>query len=124
MPQNADELTLIEGGKRLSESKEHDFSGTASRTAGGLLITSGDRPAVGIVWPQLLGVMPHGTDTLALIASFCLVTLYGPGVATLARVILDRKISELREGMETDGARIDKITIEGNLPKLGSQPER
>jgi hypothetical protein len=65
--------------------------------------------------------MPYGTDTLALIVSFCLVTLYGPGVATLARVILDRRISELREGMETDGARIDKITIAGNLPKLGKQ---
>jgi hypothetical protein len=39
-------------------------------------------------------------------------------------VILGRKISELREGMETDGARIDKITIEGNLPKLSNLPER
>jgi hypothetical protein len=58
MPQNADELTLIEGGKRLSESKEHGFSGTASRTAGGLLIIPGDGTGVGIVWPQLLGVMP------------------------------------------------------------------
>lgn len=68
--------------------------------------------------------MPYGTDTLAIVASFCLVTLYGPGVATLARVIIDRRIAELRKGMETDGARIDKITIEGNLPKLGNPPER
>ena len=52
-------------------------------------------------------------------------TLSGPGdrrVAALARVILDRRISELREGMEIDGARIDKITIEGNFP--GSQIEQ
>jgi hypothetical protein len=108
MSRSADELTLIEGGK------EHAFSGTAARTAGGLLIT-GSEQAVGMVWPQILGVMPYGTDTLVIIASFCLVTLYGSGVATLARVILDRRISELREGMEIDGARIDKITIEGNF---------
>jgi hypothetical protein len=124
MSQNADELTLIEGGRRHPDSKEPAFSGAAARTAGGLLVTASDGQAVGIVWPQILGVLPYGTDTLALIASFCLVTLYGPGVATLARVILDRRISELREGMVTDGARIDKITIEGNLPKLGNPLER
>ena len=120
MPQNADELTLIEGGKRHPESKEHGFSGTAARVSGGLQIANSQQ-GIGIVWPQILGVMPHGADTLAIIASFCLVTLYGPGVATLARVIIDRRISELHEGLETDGARIDKITIEGNLPKLGTQ---
>jgi hypothetical protein len=121
MSRNADELTLIEGGK------EHAFSGTAARTAGGLLVT-GSEQAVGMVWPQILGVMPYGTDTLVIIASFCLVTLYGSGVAALARVILDRRISELREGMEIDGARIDKITIEGNFPgspiKQSSVPGR
>jgi hypothetical protein len=113
MSRSADELTLIEGGK------EHAFSGTAARTAGGILVTKSDGEGVGIVWPQVLGVMPYGTDTLAIIASFCLVTLYGAGVASLARVILDRRISELREGMEIDGARIARITVEGNLPKLG-----
>jgi hypothetical protein len=116
MSRNADELTLIEGGK------EHAFSGTAARTAGGLLITASEGKGVGIVWPQILGVMPYGTDTLAIIASFCLVTLTGSGVAALARIVLDRRISELREGMEIDGARIDTITIEGTLPKLGKQP--
>jgi hypothetical protein len=110
MSRSADELTLIEGGK------EHAFSGTAARIAGGLLITGSDQ-AVGIVWPQILGVMPHGTDTLVIIASFCLVTLSGSGVATLARVILDRRISELREGFEANGVRIDRVTIESNLPK-------
>jgi hypothetical protein len=110
MSRNADELTLIEGGK------EHAFSGTAARTAGGLLITGSDQ-AIGMVWPQILGVIPSGSDALAIIASFCLVTLYGSGVASLARFILDRRISELREGMEIDGARITKITIEGNLLK-------
>jgi hypothetical protein len=121
MSPHADELTLIEGGKRHQDGKEPALSGAAARTAGGLLITASDGQGVGIVWPQILGVMPYGADTLAIVASFCLVTLYGPGVATLARVILDRKVSELREGLETDGARIDKITIEGNLPKLGNQ---
>jgi hypothetical protein len=62
-------------------------------------------------------ITPSGSDALAIIASFCLVTLYGSGVASLARFILDRRISELREGMEIDGARITKITIEGNLLK-------
>lgn len=118
MSQNVDELTLIEGGKRHQESKEHSFSGTAARTAGGLYLTNSQQ-GIGIVWPQILGVMPHGTDTLAVVASFCLVTLRGPGVATLARPILDRRISELREGDDRDGVRIDKIAIEGNLPKLG-----
>lgn len=121
MSQNTDELTLIEGGKRHQDGKEPTFSGAAARTAGGLHLANSQQ-GIGIVWPQILGVMPHGNDTLAIVASFCLVTLYGPGVATLARVILDRRVSELREGMETDGARIDKITIEGNLPKRGSQP--
>lgn len=122
MSQNADELTLIEGGKRHQESKEHSFSGTAARTAGGLYLTNSQQ-GIGIVWPQILGVMPHGADTLAIVASFCLITLHGSGVATLARLILDRRLSELREGGEYDGARIDRITIEGNLPKLGNLPE-
>jgi prepilin-type N-terminal cleavage/methylation domain-containing protein len=117
MHQPADELTLIEGGKRHQENKEHAFSGTAARTAGGLLVTTSDGQGIGMVWPQVLGVFPSGSDTLAIVASFCLVTLHGPGVATLARVILDRRIAELREGMEVDRVRIDKITIEGNLPK-------
>lgn len=112
MSQHADDFTLIEGGK------EHAFSGTAARTAGGLIVTKSDGQGIGIVWPQILGVMPYGTDTLVIIGSFCLVTLYGSRVASLARVILDRRISELRERVETDGVRIDKITIEGNLPKL------
>lgn len=113
----ADELTLIEGGRNQKDGKEPAFSGTTARTAGGLLITTGDGQGIGIVWPQILGVMPSGTDTLAIVASFCLVTLYGSKVAALARAILDRRISELREGMEADGVRIDRITIEGNLPK-------
>lgn len=112
MHQPADDFTLIEGGK------EHAFSATAARTAGGLLVTTSDHQGIGIVWPQVLGVMPSGNDTLAIVASFCLVILHGPGVAILARVILDRRISELREGGKYDGARIDRITIEGNLPKL------
>lgn len=117
MHPSAEELTLIEGGKRHQENKEQAFSGTAARTAGGLLITASNHQGIGIVWPQVLGVIPSGSDTLAIIASFCLVTLHGPGVATLARAILDRRISELREGMETDGGRIDRVTIEGNVPK-------
>lgn len=111
MHQPAEDFTLIEGGK------EHAFSGTAARTAGGLYITT-SRQGVGIVWPQVLGVMPYGTDTLAIIASFCLVTLYGAGVAALARLILDRRIAELREGMEIEGVSIEKITIDSNLLKL------
>ena len=115
MHPTADDFTLIEGGK------EHAFSGTAARTAGGLMVTAGSGHGIGIVWPHLLGVIPYGADTLAIVASFCLVTLHGPGVASLARPILDRRISELREGDDRDGVRIDKITIEGNLPKLGNQ---
>jgi hypothetical protein len=64
---------------------------------------------------------PANSYLTPIVASFCLVTLYGPGVAILAKVPLDRRISELREGKETDGAQIDRITIEGNLPKLGNQ---
>jgi hypothetical protein len=116
MLQNAEGLIVIEGGK------EHAPSGITARTAGGLLITVNDKPGIGMVWPQILGVMPFGNDTLVIIASFCIVTLHGPGVITLARSILDRRISELREGLHIEGARIDKITIEGNLPKLGNQP--
>jgi hypothetical protein len=115
MLRSADTLTLIEDGK------EHAFSGTAARTAGGLLVTGSDQ-AVGMVWPQILGVIPSGSDTLAIVASFCLVTLYGSGVASLARVILDRRISELREGMEMDGARIERITIESHLPSGPIKP--
>jgi hypothetical protein len=122
MSQNADELTLVKGGKQYQEDKEHSFSGTAARTAGGLYLTNSQQ-GIGIVWPQVLGVMPYGADTLVIIASFCLVTLHGSSVATLARVILDRRISELREGGEYDGARIERITIEGNLPKLGKLPK-
>jgi hypothetical protein len=96
---SAEELTLIEGGKSPKDGKEHAF---AARAAGGLLITVNDKPGIGIVWPQLLGVVPSGNDTLAIIASFCFVTLHGPGVATLARSILDRRISELREGDDRD----------------------
>lgn len=121
MHPTAEELTLIEGGKNKKDGKEHAFSGTAARTAGGLLVTTSDGQGIGMVWPQVLGVIPSGSDTLAIIASFCLVTLHGPGVATLARSILDRRISELREGMETDGVCIAKITIEGDLPRLGNQ---
>lgn len=122
MHPTADELTLIEGGKNKKEGKEHAFSGTAARTAGGLLVTTSAGQGIGMVWPQVLGVILSGTDTLAIIASFCLVTLHGSGVASLARVILDRRISELREGMEADGVRIECITIDGNLPRLGSHP--
>lgn len=119
MHPSVDELIVIEGGRSQKDGgKDSAFSATTARTAGGLLITLDDRPGVGIVWPQLLGVMPCGADTLAIIATFCLVTLSGSGVATLARVILDRRISELREGMELNGARIERISIEGNLPKL------
>jgi hypothetical protein len=63
-------------------------------------------------------------DTLAIIASFCLVTLYGSRVASLARLIPDRKISEIHEGGEFNGGRIDRITIEGNLPKLENRARR
>jgi hypothetical protein len=115
----ADELTIIEGGRSQKDSREHAASVTVTRAAGGLLVASGNGQGVGIVWPQVLGVIPSGTDTLAIVASFCLVTLYGSGVASLSRAILDRRISELREGMEADGVKIEKITIEGNLPKLG-----
>lgn len=111
MSRPADDLTLIEGGK------EHSFSGTASRTAGGLYLTNSQQ-GIGIVWPQILGVMPYGTDTLAIITSFCLVTLYGHGVATLVRPILDRRISELREGFEMEGVRIDRIVIEGGSRRM------
>jgi hypothetical protein len=116
MHHTADDFTLIEGGK------EHAFSGTAARTAGGLLVSAGSGQGIGIVWPQVLGIIPFGTETLAIVGSFCLVTLYGPGVVSLARPILDRRICELREGLQIDGARIDRITIEGKLPKLGNQP--
>lgn len=110
MHQPADEFMLIEGGK------EQAFSATAARTAGGLLVSAGSSQGIGIMWPQVLGVIPYGADTLAIVASFCLVTLHGPSVATFARPILDRRISELREGDDRDGVRIDKITIEGKLP--------
>ena len=120
MHPTVDELTLIEGGKSHRDGKEPAFSTAAARAAGGLLVTTGNGQGIGIVWPQILGVIPSGSNTLAIVASFCLVTLYGIGVASLARVILDRRISELREGGETDGVRIEKITIEGNLPKLGN----
>jgi len=119
MHPTADDLTLIEGGKRHQDSKEHAFPGVVARTAGGLLVTAGNGQGVGIVWPHVLGVMPFGTDTLAIVASFCLVTLYGSGVATLARLILDRRISELREETDIEGASIDKITIEGTVLKIG-----
>lgn len=117
----ADELTLIEGGKSQKDGKESAFSGTAARTAGGLLIATENGQGIGIVWPQILGVVPSGTDTLAIVASFCLVTLYGTGVASLARSILDRRLSELREGMEADGVKIEKITIESTPPRVGKQ---
>jgi hypothetical protein len=74
------------------------------------------------MWPQVLGVMPSGNDTLAIIASFYLVTRHGPGVATLARPIPDRRLSELREGDDRHGLRINTIPNEGTLPKLGNQP--
>jgi hypothetical protein len=115
MQHNVDDLTLIEGGR------EHTFSATAARTAEGLLVSASDGQGVGIAWPQMLGVIPFGSDTLAIVTSFCLVTMYGSGVATLARPILDRRISELREGDDRDGVRIERITIESNLPKLGSR---
>lgn len=110
---SADELTLIEGGKNQRDGREAAFTNTAARTAGGLLVTKADGQGVGIVWPQVLGVILSGTDTLAVVASFCLVTLHGTGGASLARMILDRRISELGEGMEINGVRIEKITIEG-----------
>jgi hypothetical protein len=123
MHPGGDEFTVIEGGKSQKDgNKENTFSATAVRTAGGLLITLHDRPGIGILWPHLLGVMPCGGDTLTIIASFCLVTLSGPRVATLARMILDRRISELREGIEIEGARIEKIMIEGNLPSRPLKP--
>lgn len=116
---SAEELTLIEGGKSQKDGRESVsvFPSTAARTAGGLLVTKADGQGIGIVWPHLLGVIPSGTDTLVIVASFCLVTLHGSGVASLARFILDRRISELGEGMEINGARIDKITIEDNVLK-------
>ena len=119
MLQNADDLTVIEGGKGYRSGKDHAPSGVAARTAGGLYITNSHQ-GVGIVWPQVLGVMPCGENTLVIIASFCLVTLHGPGVITLAKTILDRRISELHEGDEAEGMRIDTIMIESNLPRLGS----
>lgn len=118
---STEELTLIEGGKIKKDGKETVFPSTAARTAGGLLVTKADGQGIGIVWPHILGVIPSCANTLAIVASFCLVTLHGAGVASLARMILDRRISELGEGMEINGARIEKITIEGNLPKVGKQ---
>ena len=120
---SVDEFTLIEGGKHALDAKEYAPGNAAARSAGGLLVTTSHKnmSGIGLSWPQVLGVLPHGTDTLAIIGSFCLVTLYGPGVATLARPILDRRISELREGGEFNSGRIDRITIEENLPKLGNQ---
>lgn len=122
MVPHVDEFTVIEGGKHALEAKEYASGNAAARSAGGLIITTSHKnpSGIGLAWPQVLGVMPYGTDTLAIIGSFCLVTLYGSGVASLARLILDRKISELREHGEFYGGRIERITIEGNLPKLGN----
>lgn len=73
---------------------------------------------VGIAWPQILGTLAQEPDTLTIIGSFCLVTLSGAGVASLGRTILDREISELREGGKTEGILIDKITLDHSLQKL------
>jgi hypothetical protein len=117
------ELTVIEGGKSREKHAEHADARARAKNAGGLMITTSHRhqSGIGLAWPQVLGVIPYGTDTLAIVGSFCLVTLHGSGVADLARPILDRRLSELREGGEFHGGRIDRITIEGNLPKLGNQ---
>lgn len=112
MHPNVDELTVIEGGKNRKKIAGRLAARSLARTAGGLFITASEGRGVGIAWPQVLGVLSHGTNTLAVIGSFCLVTLYGAGVAALGRSILDRKISELREGEEINGAAIEKITIE------------
>jgi hypothetical protein len=117
---HVDEFTVIEGGKHALDAKEYTPGNAAARSAGGLLITTSHKnpSGIGLSWPQVLGVIPYDTDTLAIIGSFCLVTLYGSGAATFARPILDRRVSELREGSEFHGGRIERITIEGNLSKL------
>lgn len=111
------ELTVIEGGKSWKEKQETTISNKAALAAEGLLITTSHKnpSGIGLAWPQVLGVIPYDTYTLVIVSSFCLVTLHGPGVATLARPILDRKISEMREGGTIGEARVEKITIESKL---------
>lgn len=121
---NVDEFTVIEGGKHTLDAKEYAHGNAAARSAGGLLITTSHKnpSGVGLSWPQVLGVLPYGADTLAIIGSFCLVTLYGSGAATLARPILDRKISEIHEGGTHCEVRINRIKIETRM--LGDPTKR
>lgn len=108
------ELTVIEGGRHLKKHTEHADARARAKNAGGLFITTRDDQEVGIVWPQLLGTLRQGDHTLVIIASFCIVTLHGSGMAEMRRLIFHRKISEIREGDTIGEARIEKITIEQN----------
>jgi hypothetical protein len=113
MHHNVDDLTLIEGGR------EHVFSATAARTAEGIMFIPSNAPGIGVPWAQMLAVIPYDNETLTIIASVCLITLYGSEVGTLARIILDRRISDLREGAEINGVKIERITIEHKVVGLG-----
>lgn len=91
----------------------------------GFHVTCANGEGVSVVWPHLMGAMPFGTDTLAIVTSFCLITLHGHGVAALRERLIDRKITAFTEGAAVRGVTVERIRLDWNLPRMpaGMAPE-